>query len=191
MRRLVLATAVFGLLMSSCSTEPPANLSSPVALPKLNAQTYPEPWVIRTSFASDEQWEQVRKLIAAPQVHFGDEFFAYVRYVDDRRYQDSEPFDVVRSLPDDYPGMFCFVVDDPCLEDLEHPVLVVGFYPTDDNLDSFRRKPRETPPGDIATFRALPSQIQKIQNNLSIANLDFEDYSNHVDEDGVFRGRSR
>lgn len=157
----------------------------------MKTQTDGDPWVIRTNFSNDAQWEQVRKLIAAPQRHVGRDFFAYVRFVDDRRYQDREPLDIVRSLPDDYPGMFLFLVDDHSLEDSEHPVLVVGFYPTDDNLNAFRRKPRETPPGDIATFRALPSQIQNIQNNLSIANLDFEDYSNHVDEDGVFRGRSR
>jgi hypothetical protein len=30
--------------------------------------------------------------------------------------------------------------------------------------------------------------IQSIQNNLSIANMDFEEFANSVDDDGVFRG---
>jgi hypothetical protein len=38
------------------------------------------------------------------------------------------------------------------------------------------------------TFRAIPSQIQGIENNLSIANMDFYEFADWVDEDGVFRG---
>jgi hypothetical protein len=37
----------------------------------------------------------------------------------------------------------------------------------------------------------LPSQIQAIENNLSIANMDFEDFADSVDADGVFRGFPR
>jgi hypothetical protein len=37
-------------------------------------------------------------------------------------------------------------------------------------------------------FRAIPSMIQGIENNLSIANMDFEEFANAVDESGVFRG---
>jgi hypothetical protein len=38
------------------------------------------------------------------------------------------------------------------------------------------------------TFRAIPSQIQSIENNLSIANMDFEEFADAVDASGVFRG---
>jgi hypothetical protein len=37
-------------------------------------------------------------------------------------------------------------------------------------------------------FRAIPTAVQSIENNLSIANMDFEDFAEAVDEDGVFRG---
>jgi hypothetical protein len=40
-------------------------------------------------------------------------------------------------------------------------------------------------------FRAIPSQIQGIENNLSIANMDFAEFTDSVDEDGVFRGFPR
>jgi hypothetical protein len=36
-------------------------------------------------------------------------------------------------------------------------------------------------------FRAVPSAIQSIENNLSIANMDFAEFAGAVDEDGVFR----
>jgi hypothetical protein len=38
------------------------------------------------------------------------------------------------------------------------------------------------------TFRAIPSQIQGIENNLSIENMDFFEFADNVEEDGVFRG---
>jgi hypothetical protein len=37
-------------------------------------------------------------------------------------------------------------------------------------------------------FRAVPSRVQSIENNLSIANMDFEEFAEAVDRDGVFRG---
>lgn len=38
------------------------------------------------------------------------------------------------------------------------------------------------------TFRALPSEVNGIESNLSIANMDWEDFAESVDDDGVFRG---
>lgn len=148
-----------------------------------------DPWVIRTDFSNDDGWSTIRDLIAAPQKDAGTEFFAYVRYVSDDKHRDREPHDLILSLPDDYPRMFCFVVDRECIENHEHPILVLGFYPSD--IESFDRPPRDTPVGDIAKFRALPSQIQGIENNLSLANMDFENFADSVDDDGVFRGFPR
>lgn len=147
-----------------------------------------DPWVIRTDFSSDEKWAAVREAVSAPQKDAitGSKFYAYVRFVNDKKYREKTPQEVVVSLPDDYPGMFCFVVDRKCIESEEHPLLVVSFYPSDNK--SFHRRPRETPAGDITTFRALPSKVQEIENNLSIANMDFEDFAKSVDADGIYRG---
>jgi hypothetical protein len=179
MSRLLFIAALAPLTATGCSQ-------------RFNAMQEPtehDPWVIRTDFSNDDYWTTVRDLIAAPQKDAGREFFAYVRYVNDDKYRDKETRDLVLSLPDGYPGMFCFVVDRQCIENPEHPVLVVGFYPSDNK--SFSRKPRATPVGDVSTFRALPSQIQSIQNNLSIANMGFEEFANSVGNDGVFRGFPR
>jgi hypothetical protein len=56
----------------------------------------------------------------------------------------------------------------------EHPVLIV---------DLFERSGRE--------FRAIPSTVQSIENNLSLANMDFEEFAEAVDDDRIFRGFSR
>lgn len=148
-----------------------------------------DPWVIRTDFANESQWAEVKKLISAPQKDIAGEFVAYVKFVSDETYRAKATKDIVTSLPDNYPHKFCFIVDRECLDSKEQPVLVVGFYPSDGK--SFDRPPSKTPAGDIKTFRALPSQIQGIENNLSIANMDFEDFAGNVDKDGVFRGFPR
>jgi hypothetical protein len=148
-----------------------------------------EPWVIRTDFSDGNQWHKVRELISAAQEESGFEFFAHVKFVSLENYRDKDVRDLVVSLPDNYPFHFCFVVDRECIVNQDHRVLVVGFYPSD--LQSYRRPPRETPTREIKTFRALPSQIQSIENNLSIANMDFEEFASKADKDGVFRGFRR
>src|SRR6476659_8177363 len=148
-----------------------------------------DPWVIRTDFSNENEWTRLCELIAAPQTDMGMKFYAYVRFVGDEKFRGKEPRDVVLALPDGYPGHFCFVVDGQCIANPEHPILVVGFYPSDHK--SFTRKPRDTPAGDVATFRALPSQIQSIENNLSIANVDFEEFASSVGKDGIYRGAPR
>lgn len=157
-----------------------------------------EPWVIRTDFSSDERWKYIRDLLAAPQKLSGidREFYAYVTYVDEAEFRDKSPQELVHALPDDYDLDFCFVVDCECTQNGEHPVMVVGFamhYDGDDDplMHWFPRKPAETPVAEIVVFRALPSQIQSIENNLSIGNMGFEDFANAVDDDGVFRGFPR
>ncbi|GAB3345306.1 DUF6924 domain-containing protein [Micromonospora halotolerans] len=41
---------------------------------------------------------------------------------------------------------------------------------------------------ETAPFRALPRQVQAIENNLSIANMDFFEFARAAGPDGVFRG---
>ena len=38
------------------------------------------------------------------------------------------------------------------------------------------------------TFRVVPAALWGVENNLSIANMDFDEFADHVDGDGVFRG---
>jgi hypothetical protein len=64
------------------------------------------------------------------------------------------------------------VVDRATIAGADHPVLVV----------SLQRRHR----GEH--FRAVPSAVQSIENNLSLANMDWRDFADSVDADGVFRG---
>jgi hypothetical protein len=42
------------------------------------------------------------------------------------------------------------------------------------------------PPG--RSFRVMPAALWGVENNLAIANMDFEEFAHAVDEDGIFRG---
>lgn len=170
----------FAMLASGCG----------VSHVPMNNQAKQNPWVIRTDFSDGEKWAAVCDLISAPQREVAQDFYAYVRYKDDQQFAKLEPNEVVHTLPDDYPGFFCFVVDET-LRDDEYPILVIGFSANSVEPEDYQRTPKQTPVADIKTFRAIPSAIQSIQNNLSIANMDFEEFADSVDADGVFRGFPR
>lgn len=76
-------------------------------------------------------------------------------------------------VPKDYPHGFIFVVDQIAIILEDHPILVVKLDP-DEGLGK--------------EFRAVPSEVGDIAANLSIANMDFEDFSDSVDGNGMFRG---
>jgi hypothetical protein len=65
---------------------------------------------------------------------------------------------------------FVIGADDTSMAHVEHPLLVVDL---------------GVEPG--REFRAVPAAVQAIENNLSIANVDFAEFAECVDADGVFR----
>ncbi len=148
------------------------------------------PWVVRTDFSNDESWALVKTQVSAPQRDpiTRMRFYANVQFVDDSAYANLDCNDLVHALPTDYPGFVVFVVDEKTIENGEHPILVIGFSPQSLDPKDYERKPSQTPIDQIRSFRAIPSQIQGIENNFSIANMDFEDFANAVETDGVFRG---
>ena len=101
---------------------------------------------------------------------FGGEFFAYVHFVDDAAFRDLSEEDLLARVPDDFGHSFLMVVDEAALRAPEYPILV---------LDLYDEKGR--------SFRAIPSEIQIIENSLSIANMDFAEFGDDVGVDGVFR----
>lgn len=156
----------------------------------MTTQTDKNPWVIRCDYSDDRLWEIMKTQIAIPRTDplSSMEFTANIRFEEDSSFRNLSYLEIVRRLPDDYPGFVLFLVDTKSIQEQEHPLLVVGFSPMGQSSDDFSRTPKETPSEDIKTFRAIPSTIPSIENNLSIANMDFDDFSKAVDTDGVFRG---
>jgi hypothetical protein len=124
--------------------------------------------VVRTDFSDQAAWDWLRAEIVKPVGIEG--FLAYVEFVDDRDYESATPEQLVAHFARDA-RPFVIVADSVAITHPEHLLLV---------LDLIGMPGR--------TFRAPPGQIQGIENNLSIANMDFEDFASCTDDAGVFRG---
>ena len=124
--------------------------------------------VLRTDFSDQRVWEEICSTIREPVGDF--HFLAYVQFLDDKEYAGTTKDQLLELIPRDYNHTFLIVADQTAISHPDHPLLV---------LDLYKRSGQE--------FRAVPSQIQSIENNLSIANMDFEEFAGAVDEDGIFR----
>lgn len=123
--------------------------------------------VVRTDFSDDAAWDQVRKAISTPT----GEACACVEFIDDHEYEDLAIDELVRLVDEESDLTEVYLVDVLTVADPEHPVLVV------DVCDE---------PGRF--FRVIAEQLWCVENNLSIAMMDWEDFAESVDENGVFRG---
>jgi hypothetical protein len=122
--------------------------------------------LLRTDFSDDAAWTA---LCSAMQQEVG-EFRAYVTTLNDPAF-DGATAEQITALASEAGHTFVFVADRVALTHPEHAVLVV------DLADE---------PG--RTFRVIPSQAWAVENNLSISNMDFDEFADAVDGDNVFRG---
>ena len=125
--------------------------------------------VLRTDFSDQMAWEQIKAEILKPVGIF--RFLANVEFIDDIDFTTLAKDQLLEIIPMHYKHSFLIVVDRTAISHPEHPLLII---------DLFDRSGYE--------FRAVPGQIQGIENNLSIANMDFEEFADFVDDDGIFRG---
>lgn len=94
--------------------------------------------------------------------------------VDDPAWAGATKEQVRDRLGSDFGQYFVLIVDRTTLAHPERPVLVVDLHEQ-----------------SLNEFRAVPAQVGAIQINLSLANMDFADFSESVDPDGIFRGFER
>ena|SRR5690348_12991094 len=121
--------------------------------------------VVRTDFSDDATWRAVCATIREPV----DDFVAYVDFVDDRAF-DGVSVEQLLELGRATQGSFIIAADAQTMRGAERSLLVLDL----------RAEPGRT-------FRAVPAAVQSIENNLSIANMDFHEFADSVDADGVFR----
>jgi len=123
--------------------------------------------VLRTDFSDESAWQRVRTAIEQP----AGEFRAYVDFVSDPDFDGLTPEALASAHSPDSPHSFVFIIDRTALAEPDHPILVV---------DLFEQPGR--------TFRVIPAEAWSVENNLSLANMDFSEFAEAVDADGVFRG---
>jgi hypothetical protein len=113
----------------------------------------PEVWsvpVVRANFTDDAVWDRIREQILEPTA---EGFGADVDFVEDRTLAGLDEAAIGAGYPRAYPREYrhpvLFVIDSVAITTPGHPVLVV-------NLNARV---------DAPPFRALPRQVQGIQNN--------------------------
>jgi hypothetical protein len=124
--------------------------------------------VIRTDFSDEAAWRKIQKDVAAKN-RMG--FSANVQFIDETLFSGLSGEELLRRVPGLDNFGCIFVADAAAMSSSEHHLLV---------LDPFN------PEGK--TFRVTPSSAWGVENNLSLANMDYNEFADSADPDGVFRG---
>ena len=125
--------------------------------------------LVRTWFGDQSGW---LALLSATRTPSADGFLAYVDVVEYFSLDGATPSQVAALLPEKSEYTIAIVADQQSMTDAEQPLLVVLADGSDD------------PP----TLRVVPSALWSIENNLSLANMEWEDFVEFADDHGVFRG---
>jgi hypothetical protein len=155
-------------------------------LPQVN-----ETLLVRTDFSDETAWQEVCAGVRAmdPAMREALDFYASVdesmaeglatqgpplpHFVEDPAYQGATTEQLMELTTGGLRHFLMFIADETTISRPDHPILVV------DLVVELGR-----------TFRTIPAQVFGIDSNLSIANADWEDFAELVDDDGVFRGLS-
>jgi len=143
-------------------------------MPSANVKLIPKtahPLVIRTDFENQQVWKTIWRLIRTPVPVPGDTFHALVERLEDAAFRNCSPENLLAGVPGDYTHSFLIVADSTAMTHPDFPLLII-------DLVADRGR----------SFRAVPSAIQSIENNLSIGNMVFSEFANAVDGHGIFRG---
>jgi hypothetical protein len=134
-------------------------------LPMLNSSL-----LVRTDFTNGDAWQQISDEARRENE---DGFRACLEPVSDPAF-DCLTWEAVRAAvpANEHGARVLFIADSATLTLPDHPVLVV------DLLAGTGGPP----------FRCIPPELWGVENNLNIANMDWEDFASGVDESDVFRG---
>jgi len=124
--------------------------------------------VVRTHFDDDHAWTALQEAICTPSP---EGFLGSVDVVEDWEFAGLDAPAVVAAVPETADHAVMFLADRTTLTSPELPLLVVSLIGA---------------PGQ--TFRVVPTAVWAVENNLSLANLGWEDFVRHLDGDGGVRG---
>ena len=125
--------------------------------------------LIRTDFTDEIAWQSLCRAVKQPV----GEFQAYVHCVSNPEFDGVEPSRLIEFAQSQPNQAFLFVADRESFQSSEMTLLAVDL--------------REQPG---RSFRLVPSVAWSVENNLSIANMDFSEFAEATDDRGIFRGFS-
>lgn len=181
MKKVPIYYCLFAFLMISCGQNAKTSIDSSgqknnferdIKYITINMTTIPatdDPLVLRTDFSNENEWKTICNEILTPNPELG--FLPNVVFASDSSFQNFSEEQLLSDSTSKYNHAFIFLVDNITMANPEHPVLCIGL--------QYNKGMK---------FRTVPSEMWGIENNLSISNMDFEEFSQAVDEDGIFRG---
>jgi hypothetical protein len=123
--------------------------------------------VLRTEFSDNQKWDKLCDIIKTPI----NDFVAYVDFISEIKYKDLSIKQLLSLIPEDFDQTFIFIVDKETFSKKEQSILCVDLFDE---------------PG--RSFRVIPSEMWSVENNLSLVNMDFEEFYESTDENGIFKG---
>lgn len=123
--------------------------------------------LIKITAAHDAEW---RAAIAAAKNPPGP-FITKIEFVAAPKFAGKTVDEALAALPKDYPFPFVFIADEHALTEEGFPCYCIDLIQPE--------KPR---------FRVTARSIASVENNLSLANMDFSEFADAAKPSGVFRG---
>ena len=122
--------------------------------------------LIRTDFSNDAAWDD---LVRAAQTPSPDGFQANLQVINDAHFDGASAEQIGSAARGTDHAVF-FIADEMTMSHEDLPILC---------LDA--SAPEQT-------FRVIPTELWSVENNLSLANMDFEEFASAAGTEGVFRG---
>ncbi|MFV5996116.1 DUF6924 domain-containing protein [Streptomyces sp. NPDC056231] len=143
--------------------------------------------IIRTDYNDETTWQAVATGLTQSWGEKG-EFEAHVHLIDDPAWADATPDEVLTAVRRDENLSVVFVADRVTMRSADCALLACDVWSEDEDLDPMyyqelidSPQPRE--------FRTAPAAVHDVHANLSIANMDFEEFAEEAsaDPEGVLR----
>lgn len=128
-----------------------------------------EPMVLRADYSDDNKWKLIQEEVIKPNSEFG--FVANVTFYENSFFDNLSLEEILSNLSKNYNHPMIFIADKLTFDENDFPIICLDL---------------NEKPGQY--FRVIPSEMWSIENNLSISNMDFQDFANNVDENQIFRG---
>ncbi|MFI6284642.1 DUF6924 domain-containing protein [Streptomyces sp. NPDC051018] len=129
--------------------------------------------LIRTDFSDQAAWQALWTTVTTPNE---DDFLADVHIVDDPAYRDLTTGQIISLAPAGTGRRLMIVADETALATPEMPLLAVHL--------PYAYEPEQ----GHGELRVTAGELWSIENNLSLANMDWEEFAGAADADGVVRG---
>ncbi|WP_346143662.1 DUF6924 domain-containing protein [Kitasatospora cinereorecta] len=143
--------------------------------------------IVRTDYADEAAWRAVVAEVTQPWGP-GGEYEAWVHLVDDPAWAGAAPDAVLTAVRRDEELSVVFVADSTTMQTARLPLLALDVWCEDEELDPvYYQELVDCPPA--REFRTSPAAVHDVHANLSIGNMDFEEFAEAAlaDPEGILR----